>query len=328
MSDIREPSPPPAASSRRDAILDRVDTVQRRSKPAGFMVGVIKKFGDDRAGNLAALIAYYSFFSIFPLLLVLVTILGFVFDGDPGLQQDIVGSALEQVPAVGEELASGSLQGSGVGLVVGIVGALWAGLAAMVAGQNAMNDVWDVPRDARPNFIGTRVRALLGLVVVGVGLLGATIVGQLGPVFDEIPRGASFALFLANLVINVVVTGAAFRVLTARKLSLGEILPGAIIAGAAYFALQRFGAALVTRTADASDTYGVFALVIGLLSWFYLLAQFTVLAAEVNVVRARALWPRSLTGRNLTEADRRAFQLYGTEARFHDEATVEVSFDK
>jgi uncharacterized BrkB/YihY/UPF0761 family membrane protein len=167
----------------------------------------------------------------------------------------------------------------------------------------------------------------LALIVVGVGLLGATTIGQLGPIFDEIPRGAASALFIANIVINILVTGAAFRVLTARKLSLDEIVPGAVIAGLAYFALQRFGAAVVTRAANASDTYGVFAVVIGLLSWFYLLAQFTVVAAEVNVVRTRALWPRSLTGRNLTDADRRAFQRHGTEASFHDEATVEVSFD-
>ena len=69
--------------------LQRIDAFQQRRKWLAFPFAVVKKFGDDRAGNLAALIAYYGFFSLFPLLLVMVSVLGFILRGHPDLQSRI-----------------------------------------------------------------------------------------------------------------------------------------------------------------------------------------------------------------------------------------------
>src|SRR4051794_1049185 len=135
------------------APLKTFDRVQRRHRPLAIPVAVIKKFGDDQAGNLSALIAYYGFFSLFPLILVFVTILGFVLEDNPAAQQAVLDSALNQIPLVGDEIKSGSLQGSGVALAVGLIGAILAGLGVTLAAQTAFNRVEAVPMRQRPDFL-------------------------------------------------------------------------------------------------------------------------------------------------------------------------------
>src|SRR3954463_14091209 len=107
-----------------------VDRRQRGSAVLGFPIGVAKKFADDEASSLGVLIAYWAFLSLFPLLLALTAILGFVLQGDPALQHDVIDSAVAQVPVIGDQLRHdpSSLTGSGVALAVGIGGAIWAGL--------------------------------------------------------------------------------------------------------------------------------------------------------------------------------------------------------
>jgi membrane protein len=164
-----------------DRLLDRLDAFQRSRRPIAFAFAVIKKFGDDGGGRLAALVAYYAFLSLFPLLLVLVTVLGFVLDDNPELQKRVVDSALAQFPVVGKELGSNldRLEGNLVALGVGLAGALWGGLGAMQAAQYAMNAVWDVPLRDRPGFFAKRLRSLIMLGVLGGGILASTIVTNL-----------------------------------------------------------------------------------------------------------------------------------------------------
>lgn len=121
------------------------DRFQQRHKLVGIPIAVLKKFSDDQAGNKAALIAYYAFFSIFPLLLLFVTILGFVLHGDPGAQKAVLNSALKQFPIIGTSVKTHSLSGNGIGLAVGIVGSLLSGLGITMAAQNAFNTVYAVP---------------------------------------------------------------------------------------------------------------------------------------------------------------------------------------
>src|SRR5450755_4606331 len=118
--------------------LRELDRLQQRSPRLSFPAAVIKKFGDDQAGQLAALIAYYGFVSLFPLLLVLVTVLGFVLEGSPKTQASVLHSALGQFPIIGNQLQSNvhSLKGSGIGLAIGLLGSLLAGLGITGATQN------------------------------------------------------------------------------------------------------------------------------------------------------------------------------------------------
>ena len=121
---------------------------------------MLKKFGEDRASNLAALIAYYAFFSLFPLLLALVSILGFVLDDNPSLREDVVDTALARIPVIGAQLRDDvqPLTGSGVALAVGLAGALWAGLGVTVALSRAFAEIWDMPRVEQPRGLKTRAR--------------------------------------------------------------------------------------------------------------------------------------------------------------------------
>lgn len=294
-------------------LIHRVDCYQRDHRWIGFPLATVKKFGEDQAGNLAALISYYTFFSLFPLLLALVTILGFVLDGDPELQRQVVDSAMSQFPVIGDQIRSniGSLSGNWTALAIGLGGALWAGMGAVDAAQNAMNSVWDVPIRDKPNFVKRRLRSLVMLFVLGGAMMATAVLSTATSSIDALAGPLRLAMPLLVMAVNVGVFMVAFRVLTERHLSWGTVFPGAVVGGVAASIFQVAGGFIMDRNlSGASQTYGTFAVVIGLLSWLYLQAQVALYAAEVNVVRARRLWPRALTQENLTDADRRALEAH------------------
>ncbi len=283
---------------------------------------MVRKFLDDRAANLAALIAFYAFFSVFPLLLALVSVLGFVLEDDPALREDIVDSTLAQLPVLGSQVAGAAepLTGSGIALAVGILGALWAGLGVTVALGRAFEVVWDVPRLEQRNGLVARVRglAIIGAMAVVIG--AATAVTAL-----SVGGGAGGAVL--GFLVDAAVLLAVFWLYTARPLRLRDLLPGVAIAALGVVALQSIAGWYFELAVErADDTYGAFALVIGLLSWFLLLAQLLLLSAEVNVVLRRRLWPRALTG-DLGEPDRRALRLAAEAARRDESEEIAVRFD-
>jgi membrane protein len=305
-----------------------IDDWQRRHAAAAFPVAVLKKFVDDRASSLAALIAYYAFFSLFPLLLVLVSILGFVLEDNPSLQHDILDTALARIPVIGVQLRDDvrSLSGSGIALAVGLAGALWAGLGVTLALGRAFNDIWDVPRLEQRGGVAARVRGMLVLAALGAALVAATvgsgsaIAGTIGPL------AAQLAAIVAALVVNAVVLLAVFGLLTAPPRRIPELLPGVAVAAVGALVLQSAGGWYVDHTiAGASDTYGTFALVIGLLSWFWLLSHLVLIAAEINVVLHRRLWPRSLAG-ELEPADRLELRRSAVACRQDARQQIAVSF--
>ena len=287
--------------------VERVDAYQRRHPRLAMPVAVFKKASDDQAGYLAALITYYGFLSLFPLLLLLSTILNFVLHGDPHLQHRILDSALGQFPIVGDQLSSGTgVAGSGFGLLFGILGTLYGGLGVAQAAQYAMNTIWQVPRHERPNALKSRLRSLLLLLVVGVSILGTTILSALGTNAGaygaSIGVGVKVLLIAAAFVVNVAIFTAGFHVATARDLKIRDSLPGAMMAAVIWQLLQWFGTAYIGHVVkNASVSNSVFALVLGLIAWIYLEARVVMYAVEYNAVKALHLYPRSLTAPASTE---------------------------
>ncbi len=316
-------------------MLRRVDDVQRQHAVLAFPFAVLKKFADDRASQLAALIAYYGFFSLFPLLLVFATVASFVIKGNRELRDRLLDSVLEQFPVVGTEIGRTidesvrQLSSSPLALAVGIVGALWTGTAIVAAAQNAMDEVWDVPRVERPGLIPRVARAFLLLFVFGASIVLSTFLAGTG---GETGWNAALldALSLGGtLLMSVAVFSFAFRVLTVAHVSWRDVLPGAIFAAVAWTVLLMLGGWLVERQISrASVVYGFFAIVIGLLAWISLVAQLFLLAAEVNVVRARRLWPRSLIAPPLGDEDRNVLASQAEEEKARPEERVDVRFEE
>ncbi len=275
------------------------------------------------------LIAYYGFASLFPLLLLLVTVLGFVLEGDPKDQASVLHSALGQFPIIGDQLQSNihSLKGSTGALAIGVVGSLLAGLGITGAAQNAFNEVWNVPHKDRPNFLAWRLRGLALLVTLGALTILSTAVA--GYVAAGVPSAlAAIGGVLIALAVNLLLFFTAFRLLTTRDVPTRELLPGVVVAAVLWQILQHLGGYYVEHVVrHAKETSGLFAFVLGLLSWLYLGSQVTLFAMEINVVRARRLWPRSFFSAPLLEADRRALtSLAEVEERIHEE-NVEVRFE-
>lgn len=307
------------------------DRFQRRHRWLGFPLAVLQKYSDDQGSYLTATITYYGFFSLFPLLLVFTTVLGFVLQGHSHLEGRIVNSALGQFPVIGPQLARGSLHGSVLALGIGLAAALWAGMGIFLAAQNAMNQLWGVPFKRRPDAIRARGRALLLLLLLGSGALGTTILGGLGTVGSHLGVFWKIGSVALSAALNIGLFWVAFRVLTVRDVTWRQLRGGAIGAGVAYALLQTLGGYYVGHSLKhATNVYGTFGLVIGLLSWIYLSAQITLLAAEANVVASKHLWPRSFSliiEQPATAADKRVLtQLGKVEERRQDE-TVNVDFE-
>ena len=316
----------------------KIDGFQRRRRWLSFPSAVVFKFIDDRGGYLAALITHYGFLSLFPLLLIATTVLGWLLHGHPLLAQKVIGSALAQFPIIGDQLTNTAqpLRGSAPALVIGILVALYGGLGFTTALQSAFNQVWGVPIDTRPDPVFTRLRglALLGVITVWVLLTtGLTALSSAAGTFlPHLGLALSIPATAASIAVNATVFVLTFRVLTARHLSNRDVLPGAAVAAVTLQVLQSMGAALISHELRGmTAAYGLFGVVLGLLAWIYLQSLVVVLAAELNVVRIDRLWPRAflaLTTHDdpsvLTGADRRSYRTYAQTQRFKKYEKIEV----
>jgi membrane protein len=290
------------------------DGLQQRHAWLAFPVAVWKKFGDDQAGNLAALIAYSALVGIFPLLLVLFTVLDKVLKNNHKLQQK-VDSALKDYPVISSYIEPniGRLSQTGPALVIGLVGTFIGALGVANSVQNALNSAWEIPFDHRPGFPWSWLRSAALIVVVGTGLIATTTLSTLAArVGGALPSTGQKVLAIAvSLVLNFGLFWLGFRLGTASEITWRQLWLGAAISAVIWQIFQTVGTSFVSRQiAHASPLYGTFAIVLGLIAWLYLQAQLTLYAVEINVVRAYRLWPRSLASPPYTEQDRRAFRLY------------------
>ena len=294
------------------------DKLQQQHAWLAVPVAVWKKFGDDQAGNLAALIAYSALVAIFPLLLVLVTVLDIVLKDNPGLKQTVL-NAVDKYPAVGLlDQSIGRLNQKGIALVVGLVGTFIGTLGVANSLQNALNSAWEIPFARRPGFPWSWLRSITLIVVVGTGFIATTILSGLAAGAGHVLPGAgpSVLALAVSLVLNFGLFWLAFRLATAKDIAWRQLWLGAAISAVIWQILQAFGGYFLShQIAHASPLYGTFAVVLGLIAWLYLQAQLTLYAVEINVVRAYRLWPRSLAPPPYTEQDRHAFQLYTKKRR-------------
>ncbi len=310
--------------SKAKRAANRVDDFQQQHQTLGFPIAVWRKFSEDQGGNLAALIAYWAFFSLFPLLLVAVTVMGFVGVGSGTFQ-----SVISTFPLVGTNVSG--LSGSWWALGVGIATALWSGLAVVKVTQTAFDSVWEIPMADRPSFLKKLLSGLKSLVVLGLGFivsLGLSGVATGGKAIHvSLPVWARVLVGACAIALDVFGFCLAYRWLTKRELSFHDVLPGAVFAGVLFFFLELAGSALVTHGSQGhTGAAAQVSLVLGMLWWFALQATVVIYGAEINVVRVEQLWPRGLVDAPDTPADHRAYQAYAQEKTYRPNQSVDTSF--
>lgn len=266
---------------------EKVVALRRRSAFVDVVVETLDGYRRHQTARNSAVLTYYGFLTLFPLFLAATTILGFVLEDRPEWRERLIGSAIESVPFIGDQLAeTGSIGGSYWALAIGLAGALWGSMKAFVGMQGAFDDTWEVPLDDRGKLLQKRLRALIGLAAIGASQIAtvalATVVGEV-----DLPRLGRAAIVLGGLLINAAVLGTMYRFLTSAELSWRSVWPGTLLAATAFTVIQFLGTQVITALQRSADTYGDFAAIISLLGWLSLHAIINLAGAELNAALAR-----------------------------------------
>ncbi|MGZ4767816.1 MAG: YihY/virulence factor BrkB family protein [Ilumatobacteraceae bacterium] len=262
----------------------QIRSLRARSRRVDVAVRTIEGFRRHRSGRNAALIAHFGFLSVFPLLLVFTTVLGFVLQSHEALRARIINSAMAQVPLIGEQLARDptKLRGNAVVLILGLLASMWGGMKAFVAVHGALDDIAELPLDDRANLFVTRLRALLGMLYIGGAQIGTAVLASLAGV-TGVAVISKVLLLIGTIAINAGILALSYRWLRTDKPEWRTLVPGSIVGGVLFAALQLVGVAIVGREiAKASFVYGTFASVIGLLFWLSLHSIIALGGAELN----------------------------------------------
>ncbi len=281
--------------------------LRERSHPFDVFAETMDGWRRHLAGRNASLLAFFSFISIFPLMLAAVTILGFVLEGNEELQRKVIDSAASEVPVLGQTLADNpdSINGNVFALVIGLGGALWASTKAFVGLQSALDDSWEVGVDDRDGLAAQRGKALLGIAIIAVSQIGtfvlAVIVNAAG-----LHAFSNVALIGATVVINIVVIAAMYRFLTSYPTTWSDVLSGAVVAGIVFTVLQQFGTVIVQELADPeNEALATINTILGLITWLGLIGITVIMCAELNAARKRLSENRNVgSGPNLDIAIR------------------------
>ena len=318
------------------ALVDRVDDFQQRHPVVAVPLAVTYKFFDDQGNYLAAIITYYAFIAIFPLLLIASSVLGLVLRGNPELREELLTSALRQFPIVGTQLgAPEGLQGSTSAVVIGTLTAIYGVQGLGLAAQNAANVTWAVPRNSRLNPVVSRLRSFVAMVLAGLTVLVIATLSSAAShlsIFGEAHTGLQGLLVVTTVGLNALVVSYLMKLSTSQDERFREVLPGGVTVAVLWQLLQWVGGVYVSRViARADDLNAVFALVLGLFALIYIASVMAVIGLEVNVVLTRQLYPRALLtpftdSVDLTEADRRAYADYAKAQRHKGFQRVRVSF--
>jgi YihY family inner membrane protein len=309
-------------------IIQTIDNFQRRHKFVGFPLAVIKKYSDDEAGYQAALLAYYGFLSLFPLLLVLTTILQIVLKHNIELQDKIISHATTFFPIVGAHLQQSihMISKTGPALAAGSIFTLYGARGFADVFRHSVNHVWQIPRQQRSGFPLNLAKSLIIIIMGGLGLIIVSVVAGYG---EAAGRNAFVQLGFALLSFVILFGLFTFliKISLPMRINFKDVRAGAAIAAIGLGILQLVGGYLVTHELKHLDSlYGTFALVLGLFFWLYLQAQVVLYSLEIETVYLFKLWPRSLIADNLTPEDIRAYKLYTRRNRFIEIEEVKTSF--
>lgn len=286
---------------------DKVMELRERSQPFDLFAEMMDGWRRHLAGRNASLLAFFSFLSIFPLMLAAVTILGFVLEGDEEMQQRIIDSAASEIPVLGQTLADNpeSIDGSLIALIIGLGGALWSSTKAFVGLQSALDDSWEVLVDDRDGLPIQRGRALIGLAVIAISQVGTMFIAGIVSAAG-FPTISNLALIGVTVLINVLVIAAMYRFLTSYPASWADVWFGAVFAGVGYTILQHFGTNIVRRLADTdNEALATIHTILGLITWLGLIGITVIMCAELNAARHRLRTdPSAGSGPNLDIAIR------------------------
>jgi YihY family inner membrane protein len=277
--------------------LDRIDARLQRHRATAVLAAVLAKWDEDGAGRLANLVAYSAFLAVFPLLLVLLTLVEVLLVGHRAAQREVIDAALRQFPEIGSELQAhvGGLTGKNtLFLAVVLLWLLYGSLRLSRNAQVMMATVWGVPRDALPTFWRWLPRALGFLAILGAGFLAGGALAGVGS-FGGLGPASDLVGFVGSLAVNVAMFWAGFAIVVSVPDPARSLWRGAVVAGFGWTVLQFLGALLVTHELRHYQTlYGTFASFIVLVWWLGLGTLLAAYAAELDVVVQRHLWPRSL----------------------------------
>jgi YihY family inner membrane protein len=289
--------------------LNITDNYQRKHRFPAFIYAVIKKYGDDQAGYQAALLTYYGFLALFPLLLVATTVAGMIANTHPEVQHAITDGISNYFPVLGNQISDNvhTLHKRGLALIIGLLFTLYGARGVADAFRHGVNHIWQIPIEGRDTFPKAAAKSLSIVILGGLGLLAASISTSIAAA-----AGHGVVFRLLSVLVNVFVLFWVFIILLnitlPKHVSIKNVRSGAITAAVGLVTLQTLGGYLLTRQLKNLDgLYSNFALTLGLLFWIYLQTQIIYYAVEISCVRANRLWPRSLTGKNLTDADRASY---------------------
>ncbi len=288
----------------------RLDGVQARHAWLAVAIGLSRKRQDDQATYLGALVGHYLLMSTLPLLVSFTWILGRATAHDPSLRRRVTDGLVGQLPVLGDQLRHGTLHGSAAGLALLLVFAVLAGLAVLVAAQNASATVWGIPKVERSGGLAARARSLIIVVALGLLLVAWALVSGVIVTVSAIPVvGRGLALGVCVGALTLVVAGLFAALSPGQREHWWQHWPGALATAVGWTVLQWIAAAFIRHeVVHWGPVYGTFALVIALLAWLALVGQVMISGVELNVVLAHHLYPRALAGPP-READRRAAAL-------------------
>lgn len=311
-----------------ERVRDWADGTQRRHTVLGFPYAVVKKYGDDEGGRHAALLTYYGFLSVFPLLLLVVAIVSTVLRGNAELRNDLIDAIVPPDLQATVNSALAALPDSGAPLAIAIVGLLFAGMGIVFSAYQSLNHLAAVPHRLRHEFVPRYARIVAMLVVLVLGVLG---VGALGVVLAAVPDlGAAtrIAAFAGTVVIIFAILWSAPGLLLPHRARVAIVWPAALVGALAVAGLLVFGATVLPRLVQkAGPVYGSFATIVGVFTLLYLVSQVVVYAAEIAIVRRRRLWPRALDATKPTQADRRSLTYLAREQERIVIERIETRFD-